>query len=164
MQFVPNGSCLCLKLFYSKWLVPQSWCTCSIPKRICTQILYSSFLTYLGGLCLHIQFPKDMCTSMVVVVILGRKLTQGAFQTCIGVFSVIFDLWGSPWWCMIHWRKSSFWDPLGNCVGGSDSRGSFLGDSNSWGSFLGDFMSFDPLRGIFVISTCFGNLWCFMTH
>ena len=39
-----NGSCLYLNLFYSRWLAPQFWCTRLISRRICTQVLYSSFL------------------------------------------------------------------------------------------------------------------------
>ena len=35
---------LCLDLFYYRWLAPQFWCTCSILRRICTQVLYTSFL------------------------------------------------------------------------------------------------------------------------
>ena len=43
--------------------------------------MYSSFIVFTfgpkcsGDLCLRIQFSKDMCTIMMVVVIFGGKLT-----------------------------------------------------------------------------------------
>ena len=46
-----------------------------------------SFLFLFGGLCPHIQFPQDMCTSMVVILV---------NLTCKGVLLIAFDLQGSP--------------------------------------------------------------------
>lgn len=48
--------------------------------KFCILLLFA----YLRGLCMHIQFPKDMFTSMVII--LNEKLTQGASQHVWGLF------------------------------------------------------------------------------
>ena len=74
-------------LHFLKWLLPlsQSLLFLCLGSGVHVQFQegyalnsHSSFLIYPGDLCLHIQFLKDMCTNMVVAMIFGGKLTQGA--------------------------------------------------------------------------------------
>lgn len=71
-QTSSSGFCLCLNLFYSWWQVPlfqyllYSGCLrvhVQFPRRICTQVLLSSILVpkVPKDLCLHVQFSRDIC-------------------------------------------------------------------------------------------------------
>ena len=54
----------------------------SIPKGYVHKFCILLFSSCLGDLCLHIQFPMNIFTS--VVMILNEKLTRGETPTCIG--------------------------------------------------------------------------------
>ena len=76
---------LYLNLFNSRSLMPWFWCTCSIPRRICTQVPYSFFLFLSWGSVPVYSIPEGYVHKYGDD--LEWKLTQGASQ----------HAWGFTW-------------------------------------------------------------------
>ena len=124
LSFVLNGSCLYLGVHaqFQEDMYSNS-------------MVFVYGIKYSRGRCLHIQFSKDMRTTIMMVgysqPFLWKTHLRG-FPNMLGIFLVVSRFlthWGV--FLVIYHSPGSFLDD-------SDSLGSFLDDSDSQGSFLND--------------------------